>query len=74
MSLESRLNRLEGRGEAADGFVRFNVGVPIEALSREEWARAFAQQQRAAARVGVHIFTVRLDRPGASGFDVGGED
>ncbi len=74
MSLESRLERLEGRGEAAEGTLRFNVGVPIEALSREEWERAFARQRREAASMGVHIFTVRLDRPGASGFDVGGED
>lgn len=74
MSLESRLERLERRDEEADGPFRFVIGPPIVAATREEWEREFARREREAAREGRRIFTIRLDRPGASGFDVGGED
>ncbi len=58
MSLETRLNRLEQRGEAPEGFLHFRIGV-IEAATREEWEQAFARRV-AEAGEGELIFTVRL--------------
>ncbi len=64
MSLETRLNRLEQRGDVPEGFLRFRVGV-IEAATRGEWERAFARRVAEAGESEL-IFTVLLgDAPGA---------
>jgi hypothetical protein len=63
MNLLNRIDKLERRGEAPEGILRFHVGV-IEAATREEWERAFARRVGAAGESEL-IFTVRLgDTPG----------
>ena len=58
MSLVSRINRLERRGGAPEGALRFSVNV-VEAATREEWEREYARRVREAGESQL-VFTFRI--------------